>query len=287
MTGAPASAVGTLFTLPVLLLLLVFTAALALVLQFSLLAFIPGSLQTGGLTLANYAAVVRPIYLGAIWDTIWLSFATAVLTLVASYPIAYALARSSSRRVRTAILVLTVVPFFTGAIVRTYSWLLVLGNNGFLNSVLLGLGLIQTPLVMLFTPGGVLVALVQYSMPVMIVLLAASLSHIDPSYERAARILGAGPVETFRRVTLPLSLPGVISGFLVIFAWTFSAFPTPKLIGGGKVKMIANVIEDLALEAFNFPYGAAFAVVALAVTLLVVLGVGWAINRRLEVKLYG
>ncbi len=282
-----ATLVGTLFTLPALLLLAVFGVALGLVLQYSLLRFIPGSLQTGGLTLANYAAVVQPLYLGAIWDTIWLSFATALLTLVASYPIAYALARSPSRWVRTTILVLTIVPFFTGAIVRTYSWLLVLGNNGFLNSMLLGLGVIQAPITMLFTPGAVLIALVQYSMPVMIVLLAAAISHIDPNYERAAKILGAGSIQTFARVTLPLSLPGIVSGFIVIFAWTFSAFPTPKLVGGGKVKMIANVIEDLALDAFNFPYGAAFAVVALAATLAILLGASWAIGRRLQVKLYG
>jgi putative spermidine/putrescine transport system permease protein len=103
-------------------------------------------------------------------------------------------------------------------------------------------------------------------MPVMILILAAALSHVDPGLERSAQSLGAGPVRTFLTVTLPLSMPGIVSGSLVIFAWTFSAFPTPALVGGGRVKMIANVVEDLALEAFNWPGGAAFAMVSLVAT---------------------
>jgi putative spermidine/putrescine transport system permease protein len=177
--------------------------------------------------------------------------------------VAYALARAPSRSVRSWLLVLTLAPFFTGAIVRTYAWVLVLGNT-----------VVTWPVPMLFTARGVLVGLVHFSMPTMILLLAAAISHIDPVYERAAASLGASPARVFRRVTLPLSMPGVVSGSVIVFAWTLSAFATPELLGGGRVKMIANVVRDLALDSFNWPGGAAFAVFALAVTLGLLAAVG-------------
>jgi putative spermidine/putrescine transport system permease protein len=241
----------------------VLAVALGALLQFSLVAFIPGSLRTGGFTTANLRGVLAPQYLRAIGDTIVLAALTTVLTLVAAYPVAYALARTRSARLRSLLLVLTLAPFFTGAIVRTYAWMLVLGSS-----------FIRWPVKLLFEPAGVLIGLVHFSMPAMILILAAAIGHIDPVYERAAASLGARPGRVFRRVTLPLSMPGIASGSLVVFAWTFSAFPTPELLGGGRVKMIANVVKDLALDAFNWPGAAAFAAVALAVTfaLLVVVG---------------
>jgi putative spermidine/putrescine transport system permease protein len=248
---------------PALVVLAVFAAALAALFRWSLLEFVPGSLQTGGLTLANFRGVLAPQYLAAVRDTVILSALTTVLTLACAYPVAYALARTPSRRLRTALLVLTLAPFFTGAIVRTYAWVLVLGNT-----------VLTWPLPMLFTERGVLVGLVHFSMPTMILILAAALSHIDPAYERAAASLGASPWRVFRRVTLPLSMPGIVSGGLIVFAWTLSAFPTPELLGGGKVKMIANVVKDLGLDSFNWPGAAAFAMLALAVTLALLAGVG-------------
>ena len=233
-----------------------------------MLEFVPGSLRTGGYTAANFRAVLAPQYLRYIGDTIVLSAATTVFTLIGSYPVAYALARSSSRRVRTLILVLTLAPFFTGAIVRTYAWMLVLGQS-----------FVRWPVKLLFEPSGVLIGLVHFSMPTMILILAAAISHIDPRYERAAASLGAPPWRVFARVTLPLSMPGVASGCLVVLAWTFSAFATPELLGGGRVKMVANVVKDLALDSFNWPGSAAFAAVALAVTLAVLAAMSRLLGR--------
>jgi putative spermidine/putrescine transport system permease protein len=248
---------------PAVLAIAVFAAALFALLRYSVLEFVPGSLQTGDPTVANFTGIMSRQYLGAVWDTVVLSAATTVLTLVASYPVAYALARTHSARVRSALLVLVLAPFFTGAIVRTYAWVLVLGNT-----------VVTWPVPMLFTPRGVLVGLVHFSMPTMILLLAAAISHIDPVYERAAASLGASPARVFRRVTLPLSLPGIVSGSVIVFAWTLSAFATPELLGGGRVKMIANVVRDLALDSFNWPGGAAFALVALVITLALLAGAG-------------
>jgi putative spermidine/putrescine transport system permease protein len=249
--------------LPAAAVLAVFAAALGALFRWSVLEFVPGSLQTGGLTFANFRAVMAPQYLGAIRDTVVLSLLTTVLTLLAAYPVAYALARTPSRRVRSLLLVLTLAPFFTGAIVRTYAWVLVLGNT-----------VVTWPVPLLFTERGVLVGLVHFSMPTMILILAAALSHIDPAYERAAASLGARPSRVFLRVTLPLSLPGIVSGGLIVFAWTLSAFPTPELLGGGKVKMIANVVRDLGLDSFNWPGAAAFALVALVLTLVMLIALG-------------
>lgn len=248
---------------PAVVVLAVFAAALGALFRWSLLEFVPGSLRPGGLTLANFRSVLAPQYLDTVWETVLLSAATTLLTLVLSYPVAYALARTPSRRARSALLVLTLAPFFTGAIVRTYAWVLVLGN-----------AVVTWPVPMLFTERGVLVGLVHFSMPSMILVLAAALSHIDPAYERAAASLGARPARVFWRVTLPLSMPGIVSGGLIVFAWTLSAFATPELLGGGKVKMIANVVKDLGLDSFNWPGAAAFAMLALALTLALVAGLG-------------
>jgi len=111
-------------------------------------------------------------------------------------------------------------------------------------------------------------------MQTMILILPAALRHIDPVYERAAASLGASPARVFRRVTLPLSMPGIAAGSLIVFAWTLSAFPTPELLGGGRVKMIANVVKDLGLDSFNWPGAAAFAMLALALTLALLALVG-------------
>lgn len=254
---------------PAAVVLAVFAAALFCLFRLSVLEFVPGSLQTGGVTLANFRGVLAPQYLDAIRDTVVLSAATTLLTVVLAYPVAYSLARTGSRGVRSALLVLTLAPFFTGAIVRTYAWVLVLGNT-----------VLTWPVPMLFTERGVLVGLVHYSMPTMILVLAAALSHIDPTYERAAASLGARPARVFWRVTLPLSMPGIASGSLIVFAWTLSAFPTPELLGGGRVKMIANVVKDLALDSFNWPGAAAFAMLALALTLALLTGLGWLARDR-------
>jgi putative spermidine/putrescine transport system permease protein len=259
---------GRLLLAPSLAAMAVLAVALGALLQYSVLEFVPGSLRTGGFTLANVRAVLTGHYLRAIGDTIVLSGLTTVFTLLASYPVAYALARARSRRLRSLILVLTLAPFFTGAIVRTYAWMLVLGNS-----------FVRWPVKLLFEPGGVLIGLVHFSMPTMILILAAAISHVDPAYERAAASLGARPARVFLRVTLPLSRPGIASGSLVVFAWTLSAFATPELLGGGRVKMIANVVKDLALDAFNWPGSAAFAAVALVLTFALLGGVSRWLGR--------
>ncbi|WP_299718411.1 ABC transporter permease [Tardiphaga sp.] len=244
-------------------------AAMAAVLQFSLRAYVPGSLEPGGFTLANFSDLLKPLYAKVFLDTVWICFLTAICTLFVGYPLAFALVRTQNAILKSILLVIVVTPLFLGEVVRTYSWIIVLGNNGFINSVLMNLGIVRQPIQFMFTTFGVVVALVHVTMPVMVVMLAAGLSHIDRDYQKAAESLGAGPVRTFLTITLPLSMPGVVAGVTTAFAWTFSAFATPQLIGGGKVNMISNLVYQLGFASFNFPFAASLCVAGLALTIVV------------------
>jgi len=257
------------FVAPAALCAFGFLAAMAAVLQYSVRSFIPGSLEPGGFTLENFVALMKPLYARVFIDTVWICFLTAFFTLVVGYPLAYALVRVQNKIAKSFILIIVVTPLFLGEVVRTYSWIIVLGNNGFINTVLLKLGVIAQPIQFMFTKFGVVIALVHVTMPVMVVMLAAALSHIDRNYQRAAESLGAGPIRAFMTVTLPLSMPGIIAGVTTAFAWTFSAFATPQLIGGGRVNMISNLVYQLGFASFDFPFAASLCVSGLALTLVI------------------
>lgn len=277
--GAGAPGLLKALALPAWLCGLGFAAALLAVFQYALRAHVPGALEPGGFTLANFAALAHPLYRGVFWDTLLLCAGTALLSLLAGYPLAWALVRTRSRLARSLMLAITVTPLFLGEIVRTYGWIVVLGNSGFLNAVLawLGLGRVE----MLFTTGGVLAALVHVTLPIVVIMLAAALAHIEPDLERAAHSLGAPPLRAFLTVTLPLSLPGILAAGTTAFAWTFSAFATPQLVGGGKVNMVSNLVYQLGFASFNFPFAAALAVSGLALT-AVTLALLSLLTRRVE-----
>ncbi len=259
------------FVTPATLCAIAFIAAMAAVLQFSVRAYVPGSLEPGGLTLDNFTALLKPLYARVFVDTVWICFLTAFWTLIVGYPLAYALVHVRSPVAKSAILITVVTPLFLGEVVRTYSWIVVLGNNGFINSVLLKLGIIDEPIQFMFTTFGVVIALVHVTMPVMVIMLAAALAHIDRDYRKAAESLGAGPIRAFLTVTLPLSMPGIIAGVTTAFAWTFSAFATPQLIGGGRVNMVSNLVYQLGFASFNFPFAASLCVAGVSLTLIVLL----------------
>lgn len=259
------------FVTPAALCAFGFLAAMAAVLQYSVRAFIPGSLEPGGFTLENFTALFRPLFAHVFVNTVWICFLTTVFTLIVGYPLAYALVHVRNRFAKSFMLITVITPLFLGEVVRTYAWIIVLGSNGFINSVLLKLGLIAQPVQFMFTTFGVVLALVHVTIPVMVVILAAALSHIDRNYVRAAESLGAGPIRAFATVTLPLSMPGIVAAVTTSFAWTFSAFATPQLIGGGRVNMISNLVYQLGFASFNFPFAASLCVAGLALTLIVLL----------------
>ncbi len=266
---------------PAVLLALCIVASLVSVLQFSFRTFIPGSLDTGGLTLANFTGLTQPVYLRAFFNTLMLSVETTVLSLLAGYPLAYALVRAKSKAIRSLVLVVSLTPLFLGEIVRTYSWIAVLGNNGFVNGMLRKLGLIEWPLELMFTHLGVLIALVHVTIPVVVLMLATSISHINRDYEKAAASLGAGPTKTFLTVTLPLSMPGIIASITTAFAWTFSAFATPQMIGGGRVPTVSTLVYQLGFSSMNFPLAASLSISGILLTVVALFLLGL-LTRRLR-----
>jgi putative spermidine/putrescine transport system permease protein len=269
------------FVTPATLCAFGFAVAMIAVLQYSVRAYIPGSLEAGGFTLSNFVALLKPLYARVFLDTVWICFLTAFFTLIVGYPLAYALVFTPNVAIKSFVLVTVVTPLFLGEVVRTYSWIIVLGNNGFINSTLLKFGLIDSPVQFMFTKFGVVTALVHVTLPVMVIMLAAALSHIDRDYQKAAESLGAGPIRTFITVTLPLSAPGIVAGVTTAFAWTFSAFATPQLIGGGRVNMVSNLVYQLGFASFNFPFAAALCVAGLALTFITLWLFRW-IARPLE-----
>jgi putative spermidine/putrescine transport system permease protein len=259
---------------PAFLVAVCICVALLSVFQFSFRAFVPGSMEVGGLTLANFTTLNKSIYLDAFVNTLRLSVETTVLSLLVAYPLAYALVRVRRRLLKSAILIISITPLFLGEIVRTYSWIIVLGSNGFLNTMLRKLGIIDQPLSLMFTHLGVLVALVHVTIPVVVLMLATAISHINRDYEKAAQSLGAGPIRTFMTVTLPLSMPGILASVTTAFAWTFSAFATPQMIGGGRVPTVSTLVYQLGFSSMNFPLAASLSVAGLVMTIaaLVILG---------------
>ncbi len=269
------------FTVPAVFLAIAFLASMGAIIQYSFRKYIPGSLDVGPVTLDNFERLSHPLYFNVYLDTLLLSLYTSAFTLVLAYPLAYVMVRARSRWIKSTVLIVSIVPLFTSEIVRTYAWLNVLGANGFINSLLLGSGLLDRPLQMMFTPFGVTVALVHFSMPIMVVILAAAISHIDVNYEKAAASLSANPIKVFWEITLPLSTPGIVSGFVTIFAWTLSAFATPQLIGGGKVNMISNIVYQLGFASFNFPFAAVLSLIAVVLTIALLLVIHVS-TRRIE-----
>jgi putative spermidine/putrescine transport system permease protein len=254
---------------PAGLIALCICVSMAAVLQFSVRAFIPGSLDVGGLTLANFTGLGKSVYLSAFANTLLLSIETT----------AYAMVRVRNRLLKSFILIVSITPLFLGEIVRTYSWIIVLGNNGFINTVLRKIGLIDLPLNLMFTHLGVLIALVHVTIPVVVLMLATAISHINRDYEKAAQSLGAGPVRTFVTVTLPLSMPGIIASITTSFAWTFSAFATPQMIGGGRVPTVSTLVYQLGFSSMNFPLAASLSVAGLALTVVSLMLLGRATKR--------
>lgn len=261
-----------LFVSPAVLVAAGFVLAMAAVLQYAVLAHVPGELEPGGFSLSNFREMMKPLYASVFLDTVRICFLTAVLALMTAYPLALALVRARNPYLKSAILIVSVTPLFLGEVIRTYAWIIVLGTRGFVNGALMWLGVIQSPLQLMFTETGVLIALVHVTLPVVVIMLAAAISHIDRDLERAAAALGAKPLRVFLTVTLPLSMPGIVAGLTTGFAWTFSAFATPQLIGGGKVNMVSNLVYSLGFASFNFPFAAALSVAGLILTAVALAG---------------
>ncbi|RIK39366.1 MAG: spermidine/putrescine ABC transporter permease [Chloroflexi bacterium] len=217
--------------------------------------------------LQNYVRVIDPLYLSILWRSFVIASATTLLCLLLAYPFAYYIARLSSPRWRNLLLILVMVPFWTNFLIRTYAWRVILGTDGPINGLLLGLGVIQEPLSLIFNDGAVMVGLVYGYLPFMVLPLYAAIDRIDFSLMEAAHDLYANGRQAFRHVLLPLSMPGVIAGSILVFIPTLGAFVTPDLLGGAKTVMIGNLIQSQFLTARDWPFGSAFSVLLMVAVL--------------------
>ncbi|SFJ38239.1 putative spermidine/putrescine transport system permease protein [Bosea sp. OK403] len=214
-------------------------------------------------TLATWLTVFKDtFYAELILNSITVSLGITLLTLVCSYPIALYLHRSSGTW-RTILLVLVISPLLTSAVVRTYGWIAILSDSGLVNNALSAIGI--APLRLMFNKTGVVIGLTEILMPYMILALLAGFGRLDPRIEEAASTLGAPPFTIFRRIILPLTLPGIALGCLLCFVLAVSSFITPKLLGGGRVFLLATEIYDQAIVTLNWPLAATLSILVLVI----------------------
>jgi ABC-type spermidine/putrescine transport system permease subunit I len=254
---------------PGLAMLTVFLVVpLAMIVVISVFSYSPTRIWLPVLTGENYAKFFHPYYLGVTWTTVKVGLLTTLVCAILGYPLAYLLARLRSRWLGLCLFLL-VTPLMVSSVIRIFGWLVILGKRGIVNAALgaAGFGGID----LLHNVTAVVIGLTELLLPFMVLPLMASIENIPRAVEEAARNLGANPLQLFRRVLLPLSLPGLVSGSLLVYSVSISALVTPALMGGRKVRMLGNLVYDEVLTSMNWPFAASIAVVLLTFTVAVML----------------
>jgi putative spermidine/putrescine transport system permease protein len=214
-------------------------------------------------------------------DTLLLGAKATAICFIFGFPVAWLAARASARW-QSILLFLVILPILTSVVVRTFSWIVILGRYGVLNQIVLGLGLSREPLRLLYTEVGVVMVLAQVQMPLMVLPILSVLSKMDPNLADASRALGAGEWRTLRKVTLPLAIPGIIAGCILTYAASVTAFVTQSLIGGARLIYMPLDIYQQAVGANNWPYAAALSIIFMVAVMAVVAALN-AIGRRSEI----
>jgi putative spermidine/putrescine transport system permease protein len=215
-----------------------------------------------------------------LWETLLLGIKATLVCLAFGYPIAWVCARAGPR-LQTVIVFLVIMPILTSVVVRTFAWIVILGRQGIINQIVLGLGFSQEPIRLLYTETGVVMVLAQVQMPLMVLPILTVMSKIDPNLSDASRVLGAGEWKTLWRVTIPLSLPGVIAGCILTYTACITAFVTQTLIGGARLIYMPLHIYQQAVGANNWPFAAAISVVFM-IAVLIIVGLLGALGRKSE-----
>ena len=241
-----------------------------------------GAYLLSGKFLANYARSLHPIYLQIFWRSVWMAVVTTVVCLVVSFPAAYYIAVGAPPRRRNLLLGLVVVPFWTSFLIRTYAWMFILRTEGLLNRLLLATGAAKHPLELLYNGFAVLVGLIYGELPFMILPLYASLEKLDLSLLEASADLGAASRSTFWRVTVPLAMPGVVAGVVLVFVPSLGQFIVSDLLGGAKTILAGNLVQNQFAVARNKPFGSAVAFEVTAVVLAMLFGYALYTRRRGE-----
>lgn len=217
--------------------------------------------------LDNYRRIFSDfIYLKILWRSTWLAIVTTVLCLLIGYPFAFYIARQAPARQRL-LLFLVMVPFWTNFLVRTYALIFIVRDTGFINNLLIGLGVITEPLQIMFTQTGVMLGMLYGYLPFAILPLYASIEQLDFNYVQAAQDLGANNLKVFWRIVLPLTMPGVVAASMITFIPTLGAYVTPDLMGGGGTFLIGNLLQQQFMTVRDWPFGAALGIILMLMVL--------------------
>jgi putative spermidine/putrescine transport system permease protein len=256
---------------PALLLLLVaFVLPVGMMVPMSFRPYVPLVGITDGFTARYYTRLLTDsYYLEIIGRTLALGFTVTLSTLVVGYPVAFFLARTPSRW-RNWLTILVVFPLMLNLVVRTFGWIALLAQNGLVNQALHALGVVESPVKLLFNFAGLLIAMTHIFLPFMVLVLIGAIQNIPRDVEDAARVLGASWGSTFCRVTLPLSAPGILSGSILVFVLSISALVTPRLLGGPTYQVMSTLIYDEFLQRLNWPAGSAQALLLTIMVLTLV-----------------
>jgi putative spermidine/putrescine transport system permease protein len=238
-------------------------------------------------SLKNYLEIFSDSYYLEIFGrTALMSAIVTVLCVVLGVPETLIISRMRGRW-RGVFLLIILAPLLISVVVRTLGWSILMGNNGLINKGLMLFHIIDEPLRLAFTMTGVTIAMVHVMVPFMVISVWASLQKLDPQVENAGLSLGASPRTVFRRVVLPQLLPGILSGSIIVFALSASAFATPALLGGRRLKVVATAAYDEFLNTLNWPLGAAIAVVLLVANVVIIVGCNRWIERRFKAVFEG
>jgi len=270
LLNLPALAVvGTLLVVPLLMTLIL-----------SLHSFGMYTGVTDDISLENYAEIVTDPYFHEIFGrTLRISFFTTLVAAALGAPEAYILHKMRAPW-RSIFLLVMLGPLLISVVARTLGWAMLLGSTGVVNQVLTGLGLLSAPVQFMYSETGVVIALAHVLMPFMVISVWAALQRLDPQVENAAVSLGASPFTVVRRVVVPQIMPGILSGSIIVFALAASAFATPAIIGGRRLKVAATLAYDEFLSTLDWPLGAAIAVLLLLANIVIIIGCNRLVERR-------
>jgi putative spermidine/putrescine transport system permease protein len=247
-------------------LFIFFNIPLIFLFILSLRQYIPGKGISSHFTPDMYVKFATDFfYISSLIKTLLLGILITFLTLIIGYP----LARTTSKQ-KGFLVALVIFPLFLNIVVRSFAWVILLAKKGIINNFLIGFHIIGEPLDLLFNDTGVVIGMTHILLPFMVIALASIIQNIERDYEEAAYVLGASKFKAFLKITLPLSLPGIIAGSLLVFLQAITAFVTPRLLGGINIRLISNLIYQEFTNTFNWPFGASMGFILLLVTLLII-----------------
>lgn len=262
---------GKLLVAPALLWLSIFfVIPLLIVVAVSFAGRTPYGQVIFYFTIDNYLRFLEPLYLKIFADTLVVAIVTTLATILMGYPLAYTIAQLPKKWQQPG-LILVMIPFWINFLIRSYAWVIILRSQGVVNTLLLNLGLIDQPLQMLYNDMAVMLGMVYALLPFMVLPIYVSIEQLDTRLLEAASDLGAKPLTAFRKVTLPLTMPGIAAGTILVFISSLGMFVVPDVMGGAKSALIGNLIQNQFLSARDWPFGSALSIVLAVLSLVLII----------------